>query len=97
MAGDHPCVHPLFIHLISSFICWSMYTLADLRPMVQIAIWKSLSHPNVLELLGASSASSDPPWLFIGAQRAQDGVRGLGPESRWTSAGGRSGDCCFWV
>ena len=42
-----------------------MYTLADLRPMVQIAIWKSLSHPNVLELLGASSASSDPPWFFV--------------------------------
>ncbi|KAI0753878.1 hypothetical protein C8Q74DRAFT_1307834 [Fomes fomentarius] len=31
----------------------------------EIAIWKSLSHPNVLELLGASSASSDPPWFFV--------------------------------
>ena len=25
MAGDHPCVHPLFIRRISSLICWSMY------------------------------------------------------------------------
>ncbi|KAI0742205.1 hypothetical protein C8Q80DRAFT_1186590 [Daedaleopsis nitida] len=31
----------------------------------EIAIWKSLQHPNVLELLGASSASSDPPWFFV--------------------------------
>ncbi|KAF8334168.1 uncharacterized protein EI90DRAFT_3015196 [Cantharellus anzutake] len=28
-------------------------------------IWKSLKHPNVLELLGASSASSNPPWFFV--------------------------------
>ncbi|KAM6494637.1 Protein kinase-like domain containing protein, partial [Amanita muscaria] len=27
-------------------------------------IWKSLHHPNVLELYGASSATSDPPWFF---------------------------------
>ncbi|KAH9926665.1 uncharacterized protein BXZ73DRAFT_78744 [Epithele typhae] len=31
----------------------------------EIAIWKTLQHPNVLELLGASSASSDPPWFFV--------------------------------
>ena len=31
----------------------------------QISIWKSLQHANVLELLGASSASSDPPWFFV--------------------------------
>ena len=24
-----------------------------------------MQHPNVLELLGASSASSDPPWFFV--------------------------------
>ena len=28
-------------------------------------MWKSLSHPNVLELLGASSALSEPPWFFV--------------------------------
>ncbi|KAI0364174.1 hypothetical protein BV20DRAFT_956762 [Pilatotrama ljubarskyi] len=31
----------------------------------EAAIWKTLQHPNVLELLGASSASSDPPWFFV--------------------------------
>lgn len=28
-------------------------------------IWNSLKHPHVLELLGASSASSNPPWFFV--------------------------------
>lgn len=32
---------------------------------MQVSIWKTLQHPNVLELLGASSASSDPPWFFV--------------------------------
>ncbi|KAJ3730506.1 hypothetical protein C8R42DRAFT_650363 [Lentinula raphanica] len=31
----------------------------------ETAIWKKLSHPNVLELYGASSASGDPPWFFV--------------------------------
>lgn len=31
----------------------------------EIGIWKKLSHPNVLELLGASSASGDPPWFLV--------------------------------
>ncbi|KAL1938386.1 hypothetical protein VTO73DRAFT_11626 [Trametes versicolor] len=31
----------------------------------EVSIWKTLQHPNVLELLGASSASSDPPWFFV--------------------------------
>ncbi|KAI9060336.1 hypothetical protein FKP32DRAFT_1656183 [Trametes sanguinea] len=30
-----------------------------------VSIWKTLQHPNVLELLGASSASSEPPWFFV--------------------------------
>lgn len=30
-----------------------------------MAIWKTLEHPNVLELLGASSAMSKPPWFFV--------------------------------
>ena len=29
----------------------------------EIGIWKKLDHPNVLELLGASSATFDPPWF----------------------------------
>ncbi|KAM5539547.1 hypothetical protein V8D89_006656 [Ganoderma adspersum] len=31
----------------------------------EVSIWKTLQHPNVCELLGASSASSDPPWFFV--------------------------------
>ncbi|RPD53287.1 hypothetical protein L226DRAFT_572810 [Lentinus tigrinus ALCF2SS1-7] len=31
----------------------------------EVSIWKTLQHPNVLELFGASSASSDPPWFFV--------------------------------
>jgi abelson tyrosine-protein kinase 1 len=31
----------------------------------EIEIWKSLSHVNVLELFGASSASGEPPWFFV--------------------------------
>ncbi|KZT67854.1 hypothetical protein DAEQUDRAFT_693396 [Daedalea quercina L-15889] len=43
--------------------------LADMTPrqlfIHEVNIWKSLAHPNVLELLGASSASSEPPWFFV--------------------------------
>ena len=31
----------------------------------EVGIWKSLSHPNVLELFGASSTSADAPWFFV--------------------------------
>jgi abelson tyrosine-protein kinase 1 len=31
----------------------------------EIETWKSLSHVNVLELFGASSASGEPPWTFV--------------------------------
>lgn len=31
----------------------------------EVEIWKTLKHPNVLELYGASSASGDPPWFFV--------------------------------
>ena len=31
----------------------------------EIEIWKTLRHPNVLGLCGASSASGDPPWFFV--------------------------------
>jgi len=31
----------------------------------EVEIWKSLCHPNVLELLGASSASGEPPWFLV--------------------------------
>ena len=33
--------------------------------MREIQIWKSLYHPNVLELFGASSASGEPPWFLV--------------------------------
>ncbi|KAH9848357.1 hypothetical protein C2E23DRAFT_889200 [Lenzites betulinus] len=31
----------------------------------EMEIWKKLKHPNVLELLGASSTQSRPPWFFV--------------------------------
>ncbi|KAF8584749.1 hypothetical protein K439DRAFT_1653139 [Ramaria rubella] len=31
----------------------------------ETAIWASLKHMHVLELLGASSATGDPPWFFV--------------------------------
>ena len=31
----------------------------------EVEIWKKLYHPNVLELLGASSAAGDPPWFLV--------------------------------
>jgi len=31
----------------------------------EIGIWKTLRHPNVLKLYGASSATGDPPWFFV--------------------------------
>ncbi|KAF8257566.1 kinase-like domain-containing protein [Lactarius quietus] len=31
----------------------------------EVGIWKSLDHPNVLKLFGASSASGDPPWFLV--------------------------------
>ncbi|KAI0070864.1 hypothetical protein K474DRAFT_1607894 [Panus rudis PR-1116 ss-1] len=31
----------------------------------EVSIWKTLKHPNVLELLGASSTTADPPWFFV--------------------------------
>ena len=43
--------------------------LADTTPknlfVREIGIWKTLRHPNVLRLYGASSASGDPPWFFV--------------------------------
>ncbi|KAA1471778.1 hypothetical protein DENSPDRAFT_135320 [Dentipellis sp. KUC8613] len=33
--------------------------------MKEMDIWKGLSHENVVQLHGASSASSDPPWFFV--------------------------------
>jgi abelson tyrosine-protein kinase 1 len=31
----------------------------------EVEIWKKLYHPNVIELLGASSATCDPPWFLV--------------------------------
>ncbi|TFK37240.1 hypothetical protein BDQ12DRAFT_214347 [Crucibulum laeve] len=31
----------------------------------EVGIWKTLRHPNVLELYGASSTAGDPPWFFV--------------------------------
>ena len=43
--------------------------LADSTPrklfVREIGIWKTLRHPNVSPLYGASSASGDPPWFFV--------------------------------
>ncbi|KAH9985258.1 hypothetical protein BJV77DRAFT_1084863 [Russula vinacea] len=56
---------------------WRQHTvaikvLADTTPrkifVHEVEIWKKLYHPNVIELLGASSATGDPPW-FLGKPR----------------------------
>ncbi len=43
--------------------------LADITPRElfrrEVTIWKTLKHPNVLELYGASSTTGDPPWFFV--------------------------------
>lgn len=43
--------------------------LADTTPRElfsrEVTIWKTLNHPNVLELFGASSTCGDPPWFFV--------------------------------
>jgi abelson tyrosine-protein kinase 1 len=43
--------------------------LAEMTPrnifVHEVEIWKKLYHPNVLELLGASSASGEPPWFLV--------------------------------
>ena len=31
----------------------------------EVGIWKNLSHPNVLELFGASSTSAEAPWFLV--------------------------------
>ena len=31
----------------------------------EVKIWKTLRHPNVLELYGASASTSDSPWFFV--------------------------------
>lgn len=31
----------------------------------EVAIWRELKHPNVLELYGASGAAGDGPWFFV--------------------------------
>jgi len=31
----------------------------------EVEIWRTLLHPNVLELFGASSTSGEPPWFFV--------------------------------
>ena len=31
----------------------------------ELNVWKSLDHPNVLQLYGASSATAEPPWYFV--------------------------------
>ncbi|TDL14843.1 hypothetical protein BD410DRAFT_796909 [Rickenella mellea] len=61
----------------------------------EISIWKTFSHPNVLPLLGASSARGDPPWFFVSpymkngtvvsylrSLKVEDGATG-GGEDEW--------------
>ncbi|KAJ3927538.1 MAG: hypothetical protein NXY57DRAFT_1105715 [Lentinula lateritia] len=61
---------------------WPIKVLAETTPrslfLRETAIWKKLSHPNVLELYGASSASGDPPWFFVSPYMRNGYVRILG-------------------
>ena len=60
----------------------------------EIKVWKSLIHPNILELYGASSATGNHPWFFVSpymkngnlveflrriSQREDYELQGLGP------------------
>jgi abelson tyrosine-protein kinase 1/abelson tyrosine-protein kinase 2 len=65
---------------------WQQYTvaikvLAETTPrkifVHEVEIWKKLCHPNVIELLGASSGTGDPPWFLVGALLLWDQNRGL--------------------
>ena len=38
--------------------------LAESTPR-KLFVWKTLRHPHVVQLYGASSATGDPPWFFI--------------------------------
>lgn len=44
-------------------------TLSEVTPAAlfirEIKVWKSLDHPNVLKLYGASSATGQHPWFFV--------------------------------
>ena len=51
----------------------------------EVEIWKTLSHPNVLALYGASSTSADPPWFFVNPYMKNGSLvkylRNVGPHS----------------
>jgi abelson tyrosine-protein kinase 1 len=38
----------------------------------EVKIWKSLYHPNVLKIFGASSTSGDPPWFLVRGSQFPD-------------------------
>ena len=44
----------------------------------EVEIWKKLYHPNVIELLGASSATGDPPWFLVGTRYLRNQNQRLG-------------------
>ena len=50
----------------------------------KVAIWKKLSHPNVVKLLSALSTMGDPPWFFISPYYANGSLvmylKGLEPD-----------------
>lgn len=56
----------------------------------EVEIWKSLKHPHVLELFGASSTSSDPPWFFVSPYEKNGSLseflRRIGPNSGMSSS-----------
>lgn len=52
----------------------------------EVEIWKALSHPNVLELFGASSTSGEPPWFLVSPYMKHGSLvkylKNVGPHSR---------------
>lgn len=51
----------------------------------EVGIWKTLSHPNVLELFGASSTTGEPPWFLVSPYMKHGSLvqylKNLGPHS----------------
>lgn len=53
----------------------------------EVEIWRSLHHVNVLELYGASSTTSDPPWFLVSPFMKHGSVSDYLKRLRWGNRG----------